>query len=139
VSQPPAAKREFTDTESDSLAQVGYLLDRLPDDETDSDWTSLENGTIRHLYDMVRRTAQPDRNTGEAKYLVWSHEHGSWWRPDRCGYTIHEERAGRYSKAEALEICKGARDGWPSRSKTPPPEIPVRESDIVALTEAGNG
>jgi hypothetical protein len=56
---PQAPKATFTDTESDSLEAIGYLLDRLPDHETDVDWTPLQNGTIRHLYDMAKRGRVP--------------------------------------------------------------------------------
>lgn len=27
-------------------------------------------------------------------YLVWSHEHGAWWRPGGHGYTTHLSDAG---------------------------------------------
>lgn len=34
------------------------------------------------------------------------HEHVTWWRPDSRGYTICIDKAGRYSEAEALSICR---------------------------------
>ena len=37
-------------------------------------------------------------------YVIWSHKHDSWWRPDRCGYTRALSEAGRYSAIEAGEI-----------------------------------
>lgn len=42
------------------------------------------------------------------RFLIWSIEHTAWWRPGRCGYTIHLAEAGRYSRAEAADIVKDA-------------------------------
>lgn len=62
-------------------------------------------------------------------YLVWSNEHGAWWRPNRQGYTVIFQSAGRYSRDEAISICANARDGW--EAKLTPSEIPVREQDAL--------
>ena len=37
-------------------------------------------------------------------YVIWSHKHNAWWKPDRCGYTRVLSEAGRYSAVEAGEI-----------------------------------
>jgi hypothetical protein len=37
-------------------------------------------------------------------WVVWSEEHGGWWKPGRTGYTQSLERAGRYTEAQAKEI-----------------------------------
>lgn len=41
-------------------------------------------------------------------YLIWSEEHGRWWRPGERGYTSQMREAGRYSKERADVIVKGA-------------------------------
>lgn len=41
-------------------------------------------------------------------WLVWSEEHGMWWRAGHCGYTRSIREAGRYAKAEADEIVRRA-------------------------------
>jgi ribosomal protein S27AE len=41
-------------------------------------------------------------------WLVWSFEHGAWWGPGKCGYTRSLNKAGRYTRLEALEICDEA-------------------------------
>jgi hypothetical protein len=56
-------------------------------------------------------------------YLIWSNEHRAWWRPDRQGYTKRVADAGRYSEAEALEICANAIPG--RQPNAPLPEVPV--------------
>jgi hypothetical protein len=43
-----------------------------------------------------------------AKWLIWSDEHGAWWRPLKRGYTRNLDEAGRYSFEEATEICENA-------------------------------
>ena len=64
----------------------------------------------------------------EEQYLVWSNEHNAWWHPKSAGYTKSHAAAGRYSRAEAVQICALARDGWDSRPI--PSEIPVRAADV---------
>lgn len=41
-------------------------------------------------------------------WLIWSLEHGAWWAPQRNGYTRDPRAAGRYSRAEALDIVRDA-------------------------------
>lgn len=38
------------------------------------------------------------------KYLIWSIEHGMWWKPYEMGYTKDIYSAGRYTAEEAVEI-----------------------------------
>jgi hypothetical protein len=44
----------------------------------------------------------------EQYWLVWSNEHKAWWGPDGIGYTKIRKDAGRYTRNEAIEICKRA-------------------------------
>ncbi len=41
-------------------------------------------------------------------WVIWSEEHGSWWAPGKWGYTKSLASAGRYSQAEAQEMCRRA-------------------------------
>lgn len=64
----------------------------------------------------------------EDEYLVWSNEHRAWWRPGRCGYSVGLMGAGKYSRADALAIC---RDAIPSAANVGLiSEIPVRYADV---------
>jgi hypothetical protein len=38
------------------------------------------------------------------RYLIWSEEHGAWWKAGRTGYTRALVHAGRYGEAEAIGI-----------------------------------
>lgn len=38
------------------------------------------------------------------QYLIWSEEHGAWWRPGKLGYTSSIKMAGRYNFERAMEI-----------------------------------
>jgi hypothetical protein len=71
----------------------------------------------------------------EPTYLIWSNEHVAWWAPDSCGYTVSIERAGRYSRTEAIDICKSANFSF-MQDTTNPDEIPVLESDAVETMTA---
>jgi hypothetical protein len=74
----------------------------------------------------------PQRQGSGMTYLIWSHEHGAWWGPGRCGYTRDPRRAGRYSRVEALKICTEAIPG-DSKRLGALPELPVREDDLDAM------
>jgi len=39
------------------------------------------------------------------RWVVWSEEHGAWWRPGHWGYTRSLRQAGRYDRAEAMDIA----------------------------------
>jgi hypothetical protein len=67
-------------------------------------------------------------------YLIWSHKHGAWWGPARCGYVRPLAQAGRYTRAEALDICTRALPGT-SRTLLTFPELPVRESDVLMIRD----
>jgi hypothetical protein len=61
------------------------------------------------------------------KYLIWSTERGAWWRPAERGYTRDILEAGRYSRVEAIELCRRALPGqWDGT----PLEIPVADKDV---------
>ena len=42
------------------------------------------------------------------KMLIWSIEHGQWWRMNSQGYTPHRNAAGVYTLAQATEIVNSA-------------------------------
>lgn len=65
----------------------------------------------------------------ESAYLIWSNEHRCWWGPDSCGYTTNIERAGRYSRVEAINIAGTARGGWEVGRN--PDEIAIPEADAI--------
>ena len=66
--------------------------------------------------------------TPKYNYLIWSNEHRMWWKPARRGYTEGLALAGRYTREEALQICK---DALPTAGHLGViSEIPVREEDL---------
>ena len=71
-------------------------------------------------------------------YLIWSHEHSAWWGPERCGYVRSIAKAGRYTEAEALDICTNAIPGT-SRILGALPELPVRENDLRMMHDRFRG
>lgn len=66
-------------------------------------------------------------------YVIWSNEHQAWWKPSGLGYTPYFDQAGRFSRANALQIAADARGGW-SPGK-PPPEIAIPWTDAFAAEE----
>jgi hypothetical protein len=44
-------------------------------------------------------------------FLIWSEEHGQWWRAGSAGYTRSILEAGRYAFKEAMEITSDANRG----------------------------
>jgi hypothetical protein len=76
-------------------------------------------------YDTIE--AGPDRG----RYLIWSNEHRAWWGPDHCGYSVGLQKAGRYTRDQAISI---------SRTSIPTAghiglidAIPVREADLTEM------
>lgn len=66
-------------------------------------------------------------------YLVWSNEHDGWWKAGRWGYDPGLRSAGRFSRDEALRIC---RDALPTAMHLGRiSEIPVRLSDMIEMLE----
>lgn len=73
--------------------------------------------------------ATDDEPTGaEAAFLIWSHEHGAWWKPGRWGYTGERDQAGRYTEEAARGICERAAYRWHRGAGGPdalPPEVMI--------------
>lgn len=55
-------------------------------------------------------------------YLIWSNEHGAWWKPRSLGYTQDIRLAGTYDRETAIQVCDGATGDWTSA----PAEVPER-------------
>lgn len=65
-------------------------------------------------------------------YLIWSNEHRAWWRASARGYTAGIMAAGRYTRRQALDICRQA---IPQAMHVgAAAEIPVRERDLLDFT-----
>ncbi len=84
----------------------------------------------------VTLAAEQLKEDSANSYLIWSNEHVAWWRPNSCGYTVHINAAGRYSREKALEICKGANYGFYQDDGENPNEIPVLEKDAIETMSA---
>jgi hypothetical protein len=68
-------------------------------------------------------------------YLIWSHEHGGWWKAGGWGYAKGLSQAGHYTRQQAFRIC---RDATPMASRLGTiSEIPVRLADVAAMLEGG--
>ena len=73
--------------------------------------------------------------TDDDAYLVWSNEHRGWWGPGRVGYHRGLTHAGRYTRAEAVDICANALMTAPHIGMIS--EIPVRLADLRAAFVGG--
>ena len=77
------------------------------------------------LCDLIA-PAEQLRQVKESKvWLVWSNEHQAWWGPNRSGYFIDINSAGRYTLAEAVSCAE-------TRSPAEiPPEVVVPAPEII--------
>jgi hypothetical protein len=79
--------------------------------------------------------AEPARR----QYVIWSMEHGAWWRPGRSGYTQRVTSAGSYDQTEAEAIVARANIvrvnecAIPVECVIPVAELPVTPEEIAAL------
>lgn len=80
--------------------------------------------------------------TPENAFVVWSHKHQQWWRPNQMGYTPRLHDAGVYTEAEALDIqAKSAGNPTYQRSEAMPldralamhPVEPMRHRTVAWL------
>ena len=132
----------MTEAREEWLKAARVVLAWIRTDTANSDVEPGEHGRedlltesiIERMADAFIAYVGAERNTRTALagegWLVWSNEHQAWWRPNRQGYTVFVEAAGRYSHEEALDICRKARHGW--ERGVPPSEVPVREADALA-------
>ena len=65
-------------------------------------------------------------------YLIWSNEHGQWWKPGSWGYCTGLRGAGHFTRDEAIEKCRAAIPT--SMHINMISEIPVRLADVVEFT-----
>lgn len=56
-----------------------------------------------NAYERGKKEGMP-----KTKWIIWSIEHGCWWRANSQGYCAELKGAGVYSYERALEIVKGA-------------------------------
>lgn len=68
------------------------------------------------------------------EYLVWSNEHGGWWRPENAGYSRDIREAGRYTHREAMVICARSIPGIPAKHGVLA-ELPVRIVDLELIRD----
>jgi hypothetical protein len=64
---------------------------------------------------------------------VWSFEHDAWWRPNSAGYTMREDEAGLYERAEAEEIVRSANHGGQLNEDIVEVQQPSLPEQIAAL------
>ena len=82
------------------------------------------------MADSTSATANPDAGM----WLIATIKHGFagddtvFWAADRCGYTSIVDRAGRYTKEEADEICAEQHPSLPRE------RWPLRATDVVSAT-----
>ncbi len=74
----------------------------------------------------------------ERIWLIWSNQQHAWWGPESLGYVGIIEMAGRYTRAEAEEICDRA-NRYLSKGKKNEvlvfsPEGMKRLEEIMAIT-----
>jgi hypothetical protein len=66
--------------------------------------------------------------TTAPQYLIWSNEHGRWWKPWERGYTCVLSEAGRYPLKRATEICENANIAIPEGAEPSEVLIPAPEA-----------
>jgi len=63
--------------------------------------------------------------------VIWSNEHGAYWRPDERGYTRKLSEAGRYPLARAIQICVRANAHLDDEAVPYETIRPISEGDSV--------
>jgi hypothetical protein len=84
----------------------------------------LRDGEVKFL---KKRDETPDAAADE--YFVWSNEHRAWWRAGARGYSKGLREAGRYTREQAMRICRDAI--FTSLHVGMLSEFPVRVTDVT--------
>lgn len=105
-----------------------------PQDDADAGNNYAVSRIVEGLRALPSATQAGGWMPPEDHYLVWSHEHGCWWRANSQGYTNDVRSAGIYTRDEAVSISHNARDRWRPGHK--PDELPVRLSDMPEWVQA---
>lgn len=117
----PSPAATVTPSKSDVEAARRFLDKHFPCPDSSDD-----DSDVQELASLIA-ASRGTRALTEAMWLVFSHEHGAYWRPNRRGYTVHVESAGRYTYADAHQICDNARsprgDEAPNEVVVPSPEL----------------
>jgi len=118
----------------DVYGSTDFLTDKAQraalDATLDKEQRQARGGLTNFVDELLRRAGAAARPDDLPPYLIWSNEHGAWWRPNSAGYTSEIERAGRYTRAQAIDQCAYGRDGYTARDC--PSEIPVRFDAAMA-------
>jgi len=85
-----------------------------------------------------------EKETMPATWLIWSRDHGGWWRPCTQGYTADIMEAGVYGTGVAVSICIHASLGGKANECMVPARVrehcgkrPVRQSDPTEAEAEG--
>jgi hypothetical protein len=69
-------------------------------------------------------------------YLIWSNEHAGWWKAGGWGYARGLNDAGRFTREQALRICRDAIPTAPYIGRIS--ELPVRLADVEEFISGKN-
>jgi hypothetical protein len=84
----------------------------------------FRDGDVKFL---KKRNETPDAAADE--YFIWSNEHRAWWRAGARGYSQGLREAGRYTREQAMRICRDAI--FTSLHVGMLSEFPVRVTDVT--------
>jgi hypothetical protein len=97
---------------------------------------------VAEARELAHVPPEPELGTG-GNYLIWSIEHQAWWGERCIGYHDDWREAGRYTREEAINVCRvslpvGRRhDGFKRGRKPQFNEVPVRLDDILEFADSG--
>lgn len=116
------AEVERREAQLSEIRRDAYCSGWVPGNCTLAEW--LQRQAKRH--EERGEELRVARETAVRGWLVWSNEHVAWWAPESMGYRARVDEAGRYTLAQAREICRSANVGCrgaPSEIMVPSPEL----------------
>lgn len=112
-----------------------------------SDWIEGETPPIPAFGDVIevrKLTIEqvldpPEVDTDDgSQYVIWSNEHRAWWRPAGMGYAAQLEKAGIYTREQALKIVADSSAGWRLGGNPTEFAIPIRDAEEYVHPAARN-
>ncbi len=92
----------------DAVSYLAHAVEIVASNVSGTDRAHIKIRDCRSELQRLNDSPDTPTPTQEQMFLIWSNEHGVWWRSKCSGYTKARSDAGRYALEEASKIIEYA-------------------------------